>query len=372
MDRADVIVIGGGVIGCSVAWRVAQRGLRVTLVERAEIGAGASRAAAGMLAPIAEADFGAAGQALLELGLEAAAAWPAFAAELAEASGTVSCLRTDGTLIVARDGDEAAELERQLDYRRRLGLDVRRLLPSQARELEPALAPTLRLALEIPAEASVDPRWVTHALAIAARAAGAALRERCEVVAIERRAGRVCGVRLAGGELLSADAVVLAAGAWAGALGSVPVRPVKGQIIRLHDHCGGGLLARALRFEGGYVVPRGDGGYVLGASVEEQGFDLRVTAGAIYELLRDAAELVPGLLELELAEVSAGLRPGSPDNLPLIGRAEPDGLIVACGHYRNGILLAPATAALVLAALDGASPLAAVDPARDRAQAALA
>jgi glycine oxidase len=131
-------------------------------------------------------------------------------------------------------------------------------------------------------------------------------------------------------------------------------------------------LTRTLRFEHGYVVSRGDGNYVLGASVEERGFDLRVTAGAVYELLRDASELVPGLLELEVAEIAVGLRPGSPDNLPLIGRAAEDGLILACGHYRNGILLAPITATLVLDALAGEEPLAAVAPARYEKQKALA
>jgi glycine oxidase len=171
-------------------------------------------------------------------------------------------------------------------------------------------------------------------------------------------------VALASGEQLEGDHVVLAAGAWSGALApELAVRPVKGQIMRLRDPAGPGLVARTLRFDGGYLVPRSDGGYVLGASVEERGFDLNVTAGAIYELLRDASELVPGLHELEIEELGAGLRPGSPDNLPLIGTLA-DGLIVATGHYRNGILLAPLTAALVLGALDGEPMPEAVDPGR--------
>jgi glycine oxidase len=331
----------------------------VTLLERDAIGAGATRAAAGMLAPIAEADFGRAGQQLLELGVEAAAAWPAFAAELEQASAMPSTLRCDGTLILARDGDEAAVLEREADYRLELGLEVTRLLPSAARALEPALAPTLRAALSVASEASVDPRCVCAALAVAARAAGAELREGAEVMAIERE-----GVELAGGESLSAEHVVLAAGAWSGRLAPLPVRPVKGQIMRLRDPGGPGLVTRMLRFDGGYLVPRSDGGYVLGASVEERGFDLEVTAGAIHDLLRDAAELVPGLLELEIEELGAGLRPGSPDNLPLIGFAGDDRLIVATGHYRNGILLAPLTATLVLAALDGDALPDVTDPAR--------
>ncbi len=372
MDRHDVIVIGGGVIGCSIAWRAAQRGLRVTLLERDRIGQASTHAAAGMLAPVAEADFGDAGRAMVDLGLASVAAWPGFAAELAQASGTPSRLRTDGTLILARDRDEAEALERALAYRRQLGVDVARLLPSRARELEPALAPTLRLALEIPSESTVDPRWVSDALSIAARAAGVELREQTAVASLERHGERVCGVLLSDGEQLEADHVVLAAGAWAAGLADVPVRPVKGQIMHLRDSDGPGLLTRTLRFEHGYIVPRGDGDYVLGASVEERGFDLRVTAGALYELLRDASELVPGLLELEVAEIAVGLRPGSPDNLPLIGRAAEDGLILACGHYRNGILLAPITAPLVLGALAGEEPLAAVAPARYEQQTALA
>jgi len=351
MDRREVIVVGGGVIGLSIAWRAARSGLSVTLLERDRFGAGATHAAAGMLAPVAEADFGDAGRALVELGLTSARSWPQFAAALERDSGLPSSLRADGTLVLARDRDEAEALERQLAYRRGLGLAVTRITPSRARELEPALAPSLRLALEIPGESSVDPRWVCDALVLAARGAGAELREQCEVAGLVRRAGRVSGVALADGGQLGADHVVLAAGAWSAALSDVPVRPVKGQIMRLRDADGPGLVSRTLRFEGGYLVARGDGGYVLGASSEERGFDTTVTARPLYELLRDASELVPGLLDLEVEEITVGLRPGSPDNLPLIGPSDEDRLILACGHFRNGILLAPLTATLVVRAL---------------------
>lgn len=352
-----MIVIGGGLIGLTVAWRAAQRGIDALVLERDGFAHGATRAAAGMLAPIAEIDFGTAGEALLSLGVESAAAWPAFAEELAAAIGEPSRLRTDGTLVLARDRDEAEALERQLAHRQRLGLPVARLLASRARQLEPALVPSLALALEIPTEASIDPRWVCDALLVALRAAGVELREHAGVTALVREAdtGRVCGVELDGGERLEADHVVLAAGAWSGKLADVPVRPVKGQIMLLRDPEGSGLISHTLRFEHGYLVPREDGVYVLGASAEERGFDLTITARPLYELLRDASELVPGLLDLEVAEISAGLRPGSPDNLPLIGVAGEDGLIVASGHYRNGILLAPLTARLVLDAIDGAT-----------------
>ncbi|HEX2701999.1 MAG TPA: glycine oxidase ThiO [Solirubrobacteraceae bacterium] len=355
MDRREVIIVGGGVIGLSIAWNAARSGIGVTLLERERFGAGATHAAAGMLAPVAEADFGDSGRALLDLGLSSAASWPLFAAELESASGLPSRLRADGTLVLARDRDEAEALERQLAYRQRLGLAVARITASRARELEPALAPSLRLALEIPGESSVDPRWVCDALVLAARGAGAELREWSEVAGLVRRGGRVSGVTLADGVELSADQVVLAAGAWSGALSGVPVRPVKGQIIRLRDGEGPGLLNRTLRFEGGYVVTRGDGSYVLGASSEERGFDTTVTARPIFDLLRDASELVPGLLDLEIEEITVGLRPGTPDNLPLIGASDEAGLILACGHFRSGILLAPLTAMLVLRALEGAT-----------------
>lgn len=367
MERHDVIVTGGGLIGLTVAWRAAQRGLDVLVLERDTCAHGATRAAAGMLAPIAEIDFGSAGESLLSLGLESAAAWPAFADELAAAIGEHSRLRTDGTLILARDRDEAEALERQLAHRVRLGLPAERLLASEARRLEPALVPSLRLALQLPTEASIDPRWVCDALLVALSAAGVELREGTAVSTLVRESGRVRGVELASGERLGAEHVVLATGAWAAALANVPVRPVKGQIMLLRDPQGEGLVTHTLRFEHGYLVPRADGIYALGASAEERGFNLTITARPLYELLRDASELVPGLLNLEVAEISAGLRPGSPDNLPLIGTVKEDGLILACGHYRNGILLAPLTATMVLEAIAGREPPAVVAPARHAA-----
>jgi glycine oxidase len=358
MSSTDVLVVGGGTIGLAIAWRCAQRGLQVTLCERGELGSGASHVAAGMLGPIAEAGFGEAAGHLLDLGLESAGLWPGFAAELAEASGTESRLRSDGTLIVARDSDEAAALERELTFRGELGLEVIRLRPSEARRLEPALTPTLRLAAVVPSEQSVDPRWLVAALARASRAAGAELREHAPVERLLGESQPVRGVLLGSGERIHARSVVLAAGAWSAGLAEVAVRPVKGQIMRLRDPGGPGLLERVVRFEGGYLVPRGDGDYVLGATVEERGFDVTVTAGGLHQLLRDASELVPGVLELEVLELAAGLRPGTPDNLPLIGRDPVSGLVRATGHHRNGILLTPVTAELVVGAVDGAAPAA--------------
>lgn len=345
MASHDVIIVGGGAIGLSVAWRCAQRGADVVLLERGELGGGATRVAAGMLAPASEAEFGAAGARLLELGMRSAELWPAFAREL----GLAGALCTRGTLVAARDAGEAAALERELNFRARIGLAARRLRASEARALEPALAPAVRLAALFEQDRWIDPRALVPALAEAATRAGASLRERSPVSGVAAR-----GVRLADGEELhAAERVVLAAGAWSGELlADVAVRPVKGQIVRLRDRSGPGLLSRVVRFEGGYVVPRPDGRYVVGASVEERGFDTTVTAGGVHALLRDAAELVPGLLELELEEVSAGLRPGTPDNVPLVGPG-PDGVTLATGHYRNGILLAPVTAEILAEQLCG-------------------
>ncbi len=351
----DVVVIGGGVIGLAVAWRAAQRGHAVRVLERGELGGGASHVAAGMLAPVTEADPGE--LALLELGLRSAAAWPAFAAELAPASGIDPGLRECGALVVARDGDEAQALERELDLRRELGLGVERLMASAARRVEPALAPTIRLALIVPGDHATDPRATVAALAEAGRRVGVQLCTGTTVERIQREGAKITGVRVAGEGDVAARHVVVAAGAWSGAiegLPPVPLRPVKGQIIRLRDPHGPGLLDRIVRFDGGYLVSRGDGRYVLGATMEERGFDETVTAGGLYELLRDAGELVPGIHELVVEECAAGLRPATPDNAPLLGRdAELDGLVWATGHHRNGILLAPATAEIVTAALDG-------------------
>jgi glycine oxidase len=360
----DVAIVGGGIVGLATAWRARARGMAVTVLERDTTGQGTSHVAAGMLAPVAEAEFGEAGRRLLELGLRSAEMWPGFAAELQEASGEEVGLRRTGTLVLARDEDEARELERQLVFRRSLGLHAERLLPSAARDREPALAPTVRLALEAPDDHSVDPRLVLAALHHACEHVGVEIREHAAVRSVELDAtrARVTGVALCDGERIPAGQVVMAAGAWTEQVeglppsAQMPVRPVKGQILRLRDPAGPGLLARVVRFEGGYLVPRGDGRYVLGATVEERGFELQPTAGGVYELLRDAHELVPGLSELQIDELSVGLRPGTPDNTPAIGAGALAGLVWATGHHRNGILLAPLTAELVASTLAGDPP----------------
>jgi glycine oxidase len=356
----DVLVIGGGVIGLAVAWRAAQAGLAVTVLERGHPGGETSHVAAGMLAPISETSP--TELALLALGRRSAASYPEFVAELAEASGRDPGYLRCGTLAVARDGDEAEALERELELRRGLDLVVRRLRPSAARRLEPALAPTLRLALEVPDDHAIDPRLLTAALAAAVERAGGVIRAGAEVSEAVLDDGGVTGVVLSGGERMPAAQLVVAAGPWSGQLAGlppaacVPIRPVKGQILRLHDPAGPGLLDRVIRMGAGYVVPRGDGRYVLGATMEERGFDVRITAGAVFELLREAVELVPGFSELVLDECSAGLRPATPDGAPAIGPGAIPGLHWATGHHRSGVLLAPLTAELVVSALLGEPP----------------
>jgi glycine oxidase len=364
VHTVDVAVVGGGAIGLAVAWRARQRGLSVVVLERDTIGEQcASSVAAGMLAPVSEVEFGEAGRRVLELGLRAARMWADFAAELEEAAGMEVGLRRTGTLVLARDADGARELERQLAFRESLGLPAVRLRPSAARELEPALAPTVRLALRAPEDHSVDPRLLLAALRRACELGGVQIRERAPVaeVRIDRAAGGVDGLILAGGERVIGERVVLAAGAWSAEIAGlprharVPVRPVKGQIMRLRDPAGPGLLGGVVRFEGGYLVPRGDGRYVLGATVEERGFEAQPTAGGLYELLRDARELVPGVLELRIEELSVGFRPATPDGAPAIGPGAVEGLMWATGHHRNGILLTPLTAELLAEELSGSA-----------------
>jgi glycine oxidase len=346
----DVAVVGGGPIGLACAWRATRRGLSAVVIDDGE--PGAWHVAAGMLAPVAEADFGE--RALLELGLRSAKLYEDFCGELGDTG-----LRSSGTLVVARDADEAEALDRLIAFRETLGLHVERLRPSQARRAEPALAPTVRLALDAAGDHSIDPRRLVAALqAVVERRPGRAAALRVE-------GERVTGVELETGAVVHADAVVVATGVGTARLGMpeharVPVRPVKGQVLRLRDPRGHRphppLVTRVIRGEQAYLVPRGDGRYVLGATMEERGHDTSSTAGGVYELIRDMSEIVPGVLELEIEELQAGLRPATPDNLPAIGRGALDGLVWATGHYRNGILLTPVTAELVAGVLAGESP----------------
>ncbi len=350
----DVVVVGGGVIGLGIAWRAALAGLGVTVIDNAP-GRGASWAAAGMLAPVTELHYGE--QALLELNLAAAARWRGFAAELEASASRSVGYRRCGTLTVARDTDDNAALEDLYAFQCGLGLKVERLRGRDCRQLEPGLAPSIRSGILAAADHQVDNRALVAALLVACQRAGVRhLARRTAAVRVE--GDRTIGVVLAGGERLDAGTVVLAAGCWSATLPGLPpglvppIRPVKGQLLHLRGPGEAPLIQRNVRGLEAYVVSRGDGRVVVGATVEEHGFDTTVTAGGVHDLLRAAVELLPEVTELELTETVAGLRPGSPDNAPLLGPTALDGLVIASGHYRNGILLVPVTAeaiALVLA-----------------------
>ncbi len=353
----DAAIVGGGVIGLTCAWRAARRGARVAVVERSRPPAGATRVAAGMLAPVGELAFG--GPELLKMTVAAAELYPAFVEELEAVSGISTGYRRDGALHVALDRDEAAELRRVHELQRSLGLGAEWLPPRRCRELEPGLTPSFNGGVHAPEEASVDPRALVAALLGALEAEGVELLAGSGVEAALFEGERIAGVRTAAGEELRAGAVVLAAGAWSGQAewlpepARPPVRPVKGQILELRARDGVAPCRRIVAAERVYLVPRPDGRLIVGATVEEQGFDTAVTAGGVHELLREAYRLLPEVAEMELVEAAAGLRPGTPDNLPAIGESPVDGLLWASGHYRNGILLAPLTADTLVDRLEG-------------------
>jgi glycine oxidase len=335
------------VIGLCCAWRLAQGGAKTVVLDRAEPPAGATRVAAGMLAPIGELAFGE--PELLRMTVDAAKIYPDFVAELEAASELSTGYARSGALHIALDRDEAAELRRVHDLQRSLGLGAEWLPPRRCRELEPGLTPSFNGGVHAPEEAAIDPRRMTVALLAALAAADVEVRGGTDVVAPVLSSERLEGVRTGAGDELLAGHVVLATGAWAGAEGWLPeealppVRPVKGEILELRSADGGPPCERIVASERVYLVPRPDGRLIVGATTAERGFDATVTAGGVHELLREAYRLLPDVAEMELVESMAGLRPGTPDNLPLIGPAALDGLVLACGHYRNGILLAPLT-----------------------------
>jgi glycine oxidase len=332
MERYEAAIVGGGILGLATAWRAQQRGLRVCVLERGEPGAGATHAAAGVLAP--DEELGA-------LAARSADLWPTFADELREATGIDVGYTRCGSLLLAFDRADATE--EWLDGDACLAL-------------EPGISPDCVGGLLVAGDAQVDPRRVVQALV---RVLGGVLRPHSDVVELNPDA-----LELADGSRIGAERIVLAAGAWSARrlARRLPVRPVKGQTLRLR----GPLPAtRIIRHEHVYVVPRASGETVVGATTEEAGYDTAVTEEATAELLLGARRAVPAVAELDLVEAAASLRPGTPDDGPLIGEWE--GLLVAGGHYRNGILLAPITAEAITALLAGEEPppeIAPFDPQR--------
>ncbi|MEV6382884.1 glycine oxidase ThiO [Streptomyces sp. NPDC051773] len=379
---SDVLVVGGGIIGLVTAWRSARRGFATAVVDP-EPGGGAARVAAGMLAAVTEIHYGE--ETLLGLNLESARRYPDFVAELTEATGLDLGYRRCGTLAVALDADDRAHLRELHALQQRSGLDSEWLSGRECRRLEPMLAPGVRGGLRVDGDHQIDPRRLSAALVAACERAGVVFhRTWAEELSVARE--RATGVRTSDGERLEAGSTVLAGGSLSGRLAGVPaevrppVRPVKGQVVRLTvPKLYAPFLSRTVRavVRGSqvYLVPRENGELVVGATSEEQGWDTTVTAGGVYELLRDAHELVPGITELPLTETRAGLRPASPDNAPLLGPSGLDGLLLATGHYRNGVLLTPVTGDVLAEVLStGELPAEARDftPLRFRAGAARA
>jgi len=355
----SVAIIGAGVIGLAIAWRLAARGIAVRIFDRGAAGAGASHAAAGMLAACAEAEPGE--EALVALGRESQARWPAFAAELLAASGMDVELRPEGTLLLALTADDQARLTHLLVFQQKLGLPLQWISAADTRRREPHLAGKLAGAVFSPEDTQVDNRKLVAALRVAAQAAGASVSEHQPVRAISSRGGRVDGIILGDGTKVPADVVVLAAGAWARSIEGVdpklrpPVRPIKGQMLALRMNPAAPLLSHVVWAPGAYLVPRRDGRLLVGATVEEKGYDTSLTAGGILTLLEAAWRAVPAIEELAIDEMWVGHRPGSRDDAPILGAGPIDGLIYASGHHRNGILLAPITAdAIVRLVLDSA------------------
>ena len=354
----DVAVVGAGVIGLSIAWRLALRGLVVAVFERATAGAGASLAATGMLAAAAEHEPGC--HDLLTLALESQRQWPQFRAALEAQSGHDIDFREGGTLVVALGRDEVERLRFRYDLHKRCGLSTRWLSGPEVRALEPALRPSVAAGLYCADDHQVDPRLVMGALRGAFVAAGGHLVEHCAVTGVDLEGGRVAGLLTAIGGC-RASTVVLTAGAWTGNVLppglTVPVRPLKGQALAVRTTMDTGTLAHIVWTEQIHMAPKGDGRLIVGATVEERGFDDAITAGGLYALLEGARRAFPAIEEMAIDAVWTGFRPSSIDDAPILGATSIPGLALATGHHRNGYLLAPATAFAMEALIaDGALP----------------
>jgi glycine oxidase len=346
--KPRVAIIGAGVVGLGIAWRLAARGATVAVFDRGKAGAGASHAAAGMLAACCEAEPGE--ETLVALGRESQARWPAFAAELLRDGGVDVELRREGTLVLALTADDQAEIFHRLEFQKTLDLPLEWLSAADTRKREPHLAGKIACSLFSPQDHQVDNRKLVQALRIAAERAGAKIFEHRPVKEIAVHGGKATGVVFEDGASEQADIVVLAAGAWSRRIEGLPpdrrppVRPVKGQMLALQMDPKAPLLDHVLWAPGAYLVPRRDGRLIVGGTVEEKGFDDTITAGGVMALLDAAWRAVPAVEELPIAEIWVGHRPGSRDDAPILGPGPLEGLFYATGHHRNGILLAPITA----------------------------
>jgi len=348
-----IAVVGGGVIGLAVAWRLARAGRQVVVFERDRAGWGASRVAAGMIAPVAEAGFD--DRDFVRFGRASRERYPSFVAELEADAGVPVPFEASGSMAVAVHRDDVEAMRRTYDYRVSVDLPVEWLDGTRAREIEPTLTPRVSAAMWIPTDGQVDTRTLLPALVRACKQRGVEIREGVNVEAVVLKGDAVAGVRTHEGEF-HAGVVVVAAGAWSGTIGGLaddvapPVRPVKGQIIRLKG-LPGFALRHVVRAPRAYLLPKPDGSVVVGATQEEAGFDLAPTAGAMKDILSHAWEVVPSIYDLPFEGVEVGLRPASRDHRPVIGATRVRGLIMATGHFRHGISLAPATADAVCAGI---------------------
>lgn len=340
----DAAIIGGGIIGLSIGWKLLKRGLSVAIFERDRIGSGATRAATGMLAATAEVEPGE--DDLLPLTLASQNLWRSFATELEAESGVSVDYRADGTMVIAQSREEVDRLRFRHDLQQRLGLKTVWLPGSAAREREPGLRPNVSGAILCEQDHQVDARRVSAALAKAFVKAGGVLFEDTRVVSLERSGGRVTGLSTES-ETYFANTVILAAGAWSPELVQgfqLPVRPLKGQSLALRMDPRMPALQHIVWTEQIHMAPKADGRLIIGATVEERGFDTANTAGGVFALLEAARRVLPAMEELAIDEIWTGFRPTSLDDAPILGDVGIDGLVVATGHHRNGILLAPVTA----------------------------
>jgi len=356
-SSVDVVIVGGGIIGLALAHELTVRHRSVVVLDDGQRAGNATRASAGMIAPAAEADVELPG--LCEFRQWSHSLYPEFIARLEEVSGLQCDFRREGTLLVSLDRDHTADLERLRGIMHEQGFTTQPLTAAEVFEMEPGLSPRVVGGVLLPQDFHIDQRKFVAALHRAVTRAGGVVATDVVVEKVEP-AGDVEGHGLDGSApfQVRGKQVVIAAGSWSNVglespCAGLPLRPVRGQVLRLHAP---GLLQHVVRTPDVYLVPHGEGQLVIGASVEEQGFDSRPTAGAVLDLLRHAWRAIPGIYDLPLLEVSAGFRPCSRDHRPMIGRVQGH-VFAATGHYRNGVLLAPGTARMLgLLLCDEAAP----------------
>jgi len=347
MSRTNIAIIGGGIVGLSIARELLGRGADVTVFERGKVGREASYVAGGMLA--ASAEMGFEEFDLYRLCAESLSRWSAYASGLSQETGVDVDYRSEGSLIVAEDRDAAEALRRAYEFQRGHGFKVEWHSAAEALDIEPFLSPRIAAAVYAPEDHAVDNRKVIHALAQSVETRGGTIREDASVAAVDRQPGGGMKIRLEDDSRVSADTVVLAAGPWSRSIDVIPdsarppVRPVKGQLLELRMKPPF-QLRHVVRSSGAYLVPRTDGRLIVGATSEEMGFDTEITAGGLYSILDKAWEVVPGIYDLPVLDTLSGLRPGSRDHQPIVGWSGVDGLFIATGHYRHGILLSVVTA----------------------------